>query len=765
MVAHVAVGHPQKRLDSPPKLTGQERFTADLQMHGLLHARLVGSAYAHARIRGIDKSAALAIPGVVAVLTAGDLPIAKDDKGQPVDRPLASDEATYAGQPVAIVLAETPAAAEDGANAVEVDAEPLDVLVGLDEAMSPDAIRVNEAGGVINEEEAAMHNADAAGQNEGEQETLPPNVSNTVNFTRGDVAAGFAAADKVVELTFVSNAVHQGYIEPQTALVAADALGKLTVYTSTQGAFYCRQRVAAVLGIQPHDVNVVPMPVGGGFGGKFVLIEPMVAAASMAVRRPVLLQYNRMEDFLSANPAPGSEITVKLGAKADGTITALQGHLRFATGSVPGSPLQIAAILLGGYYKFPNLDITGSEVLTNRPKSGAYRAPGAQQASHAIEGAMDELARELGVDGLSFRLKNCAEAGDLRPNGGEWPRIGLKECLEAMAEHPRWQNREASRGKYRGVGIAVGGWPGGVEPASATCRLDADGKLTVVLGSVDLNGTNTTFGMIAAEVFGMDTEDVKVVTGSTDTAPWSGGTGGSKITYTVGPAVQKAAESAKQQMLNIAAQHLEASVDDLELVNGMIQVKGVPSSGVSLKEIAGRSMSGKYEPVFGTGASAITESAPGFAVHLAEVEVDEATGETKVTGYLAVQDVGFALNPAAVEGQVHGGVAQGIGWALYEGMSYDDDGQLLNATLQDYALPTFDMIPNMDVVLVEVPSDHGPFGAKGVGEPPAIPGAGAVANAVRDAIGVRITEIPLLPEVVMRGIWSGNRHTSSNGTH
>ncbi len=763
MVAHAAVGKPQKRQDAPQKLTGQERFTADLQLHGLLHARLVGSAYAHARINGVDKSAALAIPGVVAVLTAADLPIAKDQHGAPVDKPLASDEATYAGQPVAIVLAETQAAAEDGANAVEIDAEPLDVLVDLVEAMAHDAIHVNSAGGVMNEEEAAMHNADAAGAADGDAEARHHNVSNTVNFTRGDIAAGFTEADKIVELTFRSNAVHQGYIEPQTALVAADAFGKLTIYTSTQGAFYCRQRVASVLGLEMHDINVVPMPVGGGFGGKFVLIEPMVAAAAMAVKRPVLLQYHRIEDFLAANPAPASEITVKLGAKADGTITAMQGHLLFATGSVPGSPLQIAAILLGGYYNFTNFEITGEEVLTNRPKSGAYRAPGAQQASHAIEGAMDELARELGIDGLTLRIKNAVEAGDLRPTGGTWPRIGLKESLEALAQHPRWINREETRKSGKGVGIAVGGWPGGVEPASATCRLDADGKLTVVLGSVDLNGTNTSFAMMAAEVFGMDSDDVKVVTGNTDTAPWSGGTGGSKITYTVGPAVVKAAESARQQLLSIAAQHLEAALEDLEIVNGMVQVKGVPGSGVSLKEIAGKAGSGGYEPVFGSGASAITESAPGFAVHLAEVEVDELTGVTKVTGYVAVQDVGFAINPAAVEGQIHGGVAQGIGWALYEGMTYDEDGQLLNATFQDYAMPTFEMIPNMEVVMVQVASEHGPFGAKGVGEPPAIPGAGAVANAVRDATGVRITEIPLLPEVVIRGLWQSNSNPQANG--
>jgi CO/xanthine dehydrogenase Mo-binding subunit len=755
MVAHVAVGQRVKRLDAPPKLTGQERFVSDLKVAGLLHARPVGSAYAHARIVGVDKAAALAVPGVVAVLTAEDLPLAKDANGNPVKTPIAFDEVVHAGQFVALVLAENDAAAQDGVAAVQVDYEPLPVVNTLDEALDPDAPHVREKPLTGNDEEAGMHNSDAATAAEEDDQILPSNVSSTVHFHRGDCAAGFAAADAVVEFVFESQAVHQGYMETQGCLVAIDPLGDLTVYTSTQAAFHCRNRVAEAVGLDLQRVDVVPMPVGGGFGGKFVLIEPLVAAAAVATGRPVLFQYSRMDDFLAGNPAPDCRISLRLGATKDGDLTALESRVVFDSGAAGGSPLQIASILLGGSYRFPNLEIRGHEVLTHKPGAGAYRAPGAQQATFAMESAIDELARKLDLDPLEFRLRNCAVEGDLRPNGGAWPRIGLKESLEALRDHPAWQEREQARAAGRGVGIAVGGWPGGIEPATAVCRLDANGRLTVVLGSVDLTGTNTTFAQIAAETFGLPAEAIAVTTASTDAAPFAGGTGGSKITYTVGPAVQKAAEDARRQILEIAAQALEAAPEDLEIVDGVVKVKGVPDSGISLRDVAARTMSftGRNEPVYGVGSSAIAESAPGFAVHLAEVEVDGITGETRVVRYVAVQDCGFAINPAAVEAQIHGGVAQGIGWALYEGMVYDADGQLLTATLMDYTLPKATMIPPIETVLVEVPSEHGAYGSKGIGEPPAIPGPATVANAIRDAAGVRVTTLPIRPEVLARALW------------
>lgn len=747
-----SIGKRVKRLDSPPKLTGHEKFTGDLRFPGMLRARLIGSDYAHARIVSVNAEEALQVPGVVAVLTSKDLPVARAENGASPISILADGEALYVGHPVAVVLAETDQAARDAVDLITVDYEELDVLIDLEAAAAEDAPKVSLGGAGAFADEAEMHNADAAVG--GTDEDLPPNVSSSINFQRGDLEKGFSEADEIVELEISSDVVHQGYIEPQVALAVPEQFGRITLYTSTQAAFHGRQKTAESLGVDLDDIKVVPMPVGGGFGGKFVLIEPLVAALAKAVNRPVLLQFTREEDLLTGNPAPDCKIQIKLGARRDGTITALDAFLLFDSGAASGSPLSIGGMLLGGYYRFQNFRVHGFEVQTHRPSFGSYRAPGAQQASFAIESAMDELARKLDLDPLEFRLQNCVVEGDERPNGGVWPRIGLKETLEAVREHPLWKEREQRRAEGSGIGIAVGGWPGGLEPATAACRLDADGKLTVMLGSVDLNGTNTSFAQVAAESLGISPEDVRVRTADTDSAPYAGGTGGSKITYTVGVAVKKAADDAVEQIKQIAAQQLEASVEDLELVDGFVRVKGVPDSGISLKDVAGLGMrtAGGFGPVLGRGASAISNIAPGFAVHLAEVKVDELTGEVKVVNYVAAQDVGFAINPAAVEGQIHGGAAQGIGWALYEGIHYNEDGSPDASSLLDYTLPRANMIPPIDVVLVEVASAEGPYGAKGVGEPPAIPGPAAIGNAIRDAIGARITDLPIRPSAVLEAI-------------
>ena len=379
MTSYSVVGQRVRRIDAPAKLTGQERFTGDLRVPGMLYARPVTSPYAHARIGEIDARRALQVPGVVRVLAAGDLPVVRDANGMPVKAPIAAGEAVYAGQFVALVLAESDAAAQDGVAAVEVAYEPLPVVTTLDAALDPSSPHIRETRQQANDEEAGMHNADAAIQAEENDQFLPANVSNSVHFTRGDAAAGFAAADEIVEFTVESQPVHQGYLEPQVCFVDIEPLGDLTVYTSTQAAFYCRTKVAETVGLPVQRINVVPMPVGGGFGGKFVFIEPLVAAMALASRRPVLLQYSRMDDFLAGNPAPDCRIGVKLGATRDGYSRPLEGNLVYDTGSSGGSPMQIAAILLGGYYRFPNLEIRGSEVLTNKPGAGAYRAPGAQQ--------------------------------------------------------------------------------------------------------------------------------------------------------------------------------------------------------------------------------------------------------------------------------------------------------------------------------------------------------------------------------------------------
>ena len=764
MPEYAVIGKSVPRVDGADKVTGQARFTGDLQPPGLLQARLVLSPYANARIVRIDADAARRVPGVVAVLTAADLPLVEPDSSSRKRDFLAREFALYHGHPVAAVVAETGAAAEDAVSLVDVEYDPQDPAVDLLAAMQPDAPLARGDKPIEAGAEQQMHATVSGGEDEPE-EALPPNVSSSLHFTRGDVEAALRDSDAVVEQTYRTSMVHQGYIEPQVTLATIDPLGDLTIYTSTQALFYTRAEVCAALGLPNHRVKVVAMTIGGGFGGKFMLLEALCGALALKLGRPVRLEYTRMEDFLAANPAPPAQFEVKLGARRDGTLTALQARVVFDTGAYSGSPLQIGSLLLGGFYKFPALEIRGYEVLTNKTPAGAYRAPGAVQASFAIESTMDLLADKLGMDRLELRKKNAAEEGDLRPNNQPWPRIGLRECLDRV-EQPLRQLQQASRsdGNVReGVGLAVGGWPGGLEPATAICRLNHDGTLSVVLGSVDLSGTDTGFQLIAAEAFGVPPEQVEVVHGDTDTAPYAGGSGGSKITYTVGAALQRAAADARRQLLAMAAQHLEASVDDLELADGEVRVRGVPDRKVAVKELAAASMSfgGKYEPVFGRGASAQTTQSPGFAAHAARVSVDLDTGRVKVLDYVAVQDVGFAINPAEVEGQIVGGVLQGIGWALYERMAYDEQGQLITGSLLDYVVPSIGHTPNITPILVEVASSYGPYGAKGVGEPPVIPCPGAIANAVADAVGVRVAEIPITYQAVAAGLHGGNGQQAS----
>ncbi len=743
------IGRPHPLIEGRYKVTGRLRYTPDVVLPGMLHARLVLSPHAHARIRAIDVEDARAVPGVVAVLTARDLP-----EILPRSRHLlllARDRVLFVGQPVALVLAENEAVAEDAAERVVVDYEPLPVAVTIEEALAQNAPLVWPEGVPGASEEAAAHGADVGGE---EHAPRASNVAQTVHFSRGDVQKGLAEADVVLEFTFVTPWVHQSYLEPHATVVQPDPVtGGATVWTSTQAPFYIREEVAGVLGVDESDVRVVVMPVGGGFGGKFILYEPLVALAARAVGRPVRLVLSRLEEMMAGNPAPAARFEVRVGARRDGTLTALDADITFDGGCYPSSPLGIAGVLLGSYYRFPHLDIRGREVLTFKPSSGAYRAPGAPQATFVIESLMDELARRLDMDPLDLRLKNASRPGDPMAHGRPWPSMGLVEVLEQLRDHPAWRERQRARERGRGVGIAVGGWPGGTEPAAAACTLHRDGTLHVHVGSPDLTGTATTFALLAAEAFGIAPEKVRVIVGDTDTVPYAGAVGGSKTTYTVGPAVIQAAREARAQVLAIAAEELEAAIDDLEIVDGEVRVRGVPGKGVPLAEIARQTMrfGGKYPPILGHGRHAETTQAPGFCAQLAEVEVDEETGRVRVHRLIIVQDVGKALNPRAIEGQMIGGAVQGLGWALYERMVYDESGQLATATWADYHIPTAADVPlSVETVIVEVPSEHGPLGARGVGEPPVIPTAAAVANAVRDATGRRITELPIRPERLIR---------------
>jgi CO/xanthine dehydrogenase Mo-binding subunit len=748
------IGVARPRVDAPEKVTGATRFAADGYVHALLHARLVLSPEAHASITGVEKDAALALEGVVAVLTAEDLPIETTGNDRTAE-PLARTEVVFAGQPVAIVVAESEAAAEDAAELVTVDYEPLEAVVDLEGAMEPGAplARVadeEETGGDLE----SIHAQTDGGQDDEEEEQLSGNVLDTVRRNRGETAAAFDSSDAVVSATFRTPWVYQGYIEPQVATAWIEPNGTLVVSTSTQGSFVTQRELARAYGLPLERIRVVAEPLGGAFGGKFAIIEPLVAGAALALRRPVRITLTRTEDFQATNPASAQVMHVRVGGRRDGTLTAIEGRMIVDRGSNAGWGLEgITSALVVGPYRWEAYDVRGYGVQTNRVTFGAYRAPGAPTAAFAVESLIDELAQELALDPLELRLANAVVEGDMGVSGNPYPTIGAVQVLESVREHPLWQRRD-SLPEDEGVGLALGYWPGGNEPAAAVCRVGADGTMTVVTSAVDMSGVNTGFAAIAAATFGLSPDKVRVVMADTATGPYAGASGGSKVTYTVGKAVLRAAEAAREALLAAASEELEIAPADLEVVDGEVRAVGAPDRSLSVEEIAQRTLrfGGRHKPIEGHGGSAQTLGAPSAAAHLAHVRVDRETGEVEVLGYAVAQDVGRALNPALVEGQMRGGATQSIGWALFEQLLHDESGHVLTSSFTDYAIPTAERVPDIDTLIVEVPAPDGPFGAKGIGEAPVVPGPAAVANAIAAAAGVRLRELPMTPARVWRAL-------------
>jgi CO/xanthine dehydrogenase Mo-binding subunit len=734
MLAMPVIGVAQRRLEGGGKVTGATRFTADLRLSGLVHARLLLSPHAAARIVRVDLDAARQAPGVLAAVSGADLP----DLGLTApDRPLATDHVSFAGQPVAAVVAETEAQAADAVELIQVEYEPLPAALDPMEAMTEGAPAVLDRGG------AAMDDSGAHGATGGGQQVrdLPPNVTAEVRFAEGDVDAALAASHAVVRGRYRLPAVHQGFIETHLAIARAEPDGEVTIWSPTQGTFLTRKTVATQLRMPVNQVRVVPMAVGGGFGGKVCLIEPLVALLARRVDRPVQLALTRAEEFAMGRGGPGSIIDIELGGSADGALTALKARVLFDNGAGHGGIGGLAGLFLGGTYRVPAYEILALDVATNKTPVAAYRAPGAPHCYFALESAVDELAARLGVDGLELRLRNASREGDRRPDGQLFPAIGLIECLEAARRNRVYTDPV---GPGEGIGIAVGGWGGGREPAAAGCRVEPDGSLLLHLGSNDISGTDTSLAMIAAETFGVPVERVRVDHGDSANAPYAGMAGGSKIIYTVGPAVQKAAAEARRQLLDIAAEELEVAVEDLVIEDGEVRVAGVPGRSRGIGQLAdlGAQFGGRYMPVLGQGRHVVTKQSPMFTVHVARVRVDPETGEWRLLAYAAIQDVGKALNPPEVLGQIHGGAVQSLGRAFGEELAWDAEGQLRTGSFIDYGLPSVDQVPDICVELVEVPSQFGPFGAKGVGEPPAVPGPAAIANAIRAASGQRLTDMP-----------------------
>lgn len=737
------LGRPRPLIDGPDKVSGAARYTADVDLARMTHARPVLSPHAHARIVSIDAEEARRMPGVVAVLTEADLAT----HGKPMNsRPsavLARDYVVFTGQPVAVVVAETEEQAQDAAEAVFVEYDPLPAVLDPEDAMRDDAPLVHTEG-LVADEDAVQH---AAVELDEEETTTPANVHEHVHFHRGDAEAGLREADVVVRRRYQTSTVHQSYLEPHASVASYDPVRKeMRIFTSTQGQYAVRDLVAKLVGLQPSRVRVTPMTVGGGFGAKYGIIDPLAAAASMAVRRPVKLVLSRTEDFLSTTPSPATIVDLELGVSAERGVTGLRARAVVDNGAYPMAEGGILSILLGGYYRCDNVDIEAFDVLTTKQPAGAYRAPGAPPATFALEQAVDEALRQLGLDPLEWRLKNVAGDGDAMGSGQPWPSLGLRNCLERLREHPLWQER-GSLAPGEGLGLAIGAWPGASNPAAALCCMGGDGSVQVHVGSVDISGVNSSLVLVAAEVLQMDPARIELVQDDTQSGLRAGPSGGSQTTYSVSGAVRRAAEEVRHQLLDLAAHRLEAAVEDLELRDGAVQVKGVPSRAVPAAELAlmAQSQSGGAGPITGQGRAAVEVNAPGATAHLAKVRVDRDTGMIDVLAYVAVQDVGFALNPLMVEGQVEGGSVQGLGWALSEAMHTDGDGQLSTASFIDYVIPTMDIVPQVEVALVENPSQHGLHGARVVGEPPIVPGGATVANAVAGAVGVRITELPLTP--------------------
>ena len=736
-------GQGLRRKDGRGKVDGSTRFTADLEMPGLLHVQLVLSHLPSARIRGIDVGAARSAPGVLAVVTGADLP---DVEAAGPDKPLAVDRVFYAGQPVVAVVAESEAAASDAAALVEIDFEPLASAADPERAMRDDAPEVLEADAEGAEGDASMHGA--ATESESEPVKRPRNVSSVATYKRGDVEAGLAASDVTIQATYRIAGVHHAFIEPHVSMVRPEPGGGVTIWAPTQGPFMVRDEIAKVLDAAPHDVRVISMPVGGGFGGKVNLLETLLALLAQKVRRPLRLALSRQQEFVMGHPAPAARFEIELGAKRDGTLVALRARYHYDNGATGGWHAGITGSFLGGTYRIPNFDITGYEVATNKTPTDAYRAPGAPQAYFALESAMDELAATLEMDPIELRLRNASSEGDLNADGAPWPRIAMVECLEAARRHPLYTTPV---GKGEGVGVALGSWGGARSPAAAGCRVEPDGMVSILVGSPDISGSSTGLALIAAEAFGVSPERVRVVIGDTSFAPQSPMAAGSQVTYSVGGAVWEAALEARRQLLEIATEELEAAPEDLDIVDGRVTVKGVPERFVEITRLVALSTEfmGRHRPINATGRSAVQSASPAFTVHIARVRTDAETGAFQLTGYAAIQDVGRAINPPEVLGQIHGGSVQSIGRALGEQLVYED-GQLRTGSFLDYELPSADQIPLIDVVLVEVPSPVGPLGAKGVGEPPAIPGPAALTNALARATGIRVREVPVDRSTLIR---------------
>ncbi len=750
------IGTRPVRHDGLEKVTGQALYGADYSMPGMLHGKVLRSPHAHAVIKSINVEKAVRHPGVHAVITGADFPEVKGVMAQVGElvvnthylslNVMARDKVLYDGHPVAAVAATSKHVAEEALELIDVVYEVLPPVMTAEEAMRPDApVLLPEL-----RSRFIAHRTDP-GSPEGPDQ--PTNVASHIQFQRGDMEAGFEAADFVVEREYTTATVHQGYIEPQNALAVHGADGHITIYCSTQGSFNVRTLTASMLELSEGMIRVVPAEIGGGFGGKTTIyLEPLAVLLSKRSGRPVKLSMSRGEVLRATGPTSGTKMRIKMGATRDGIITAAEVWLAYEAGAFPGSPFAPGAMTTLGSYKIENLKIDSFDVVVNRPKVAAYRAPGSPASAFACETALDELAEKCGLDPLELRLRNASHEGTPQPAGPPFKKIGYVETVEAIKNSEHYRSKLT--GKNRGRGVASGFWFNGGLQSSATVNIHTDGSVSVVTGSVDIGGTRAAMAMVAAEVLGLDVLDVRPIVADTDASGHTDVTGGSRIALATGLAVYDAAHDAVRQLKERVAKLWEKQPDEIEFKDGVFAARANGVAPMPLKQLASR-LARTGGPV--TGSATVNAGAVGavgnaFATVCVDVEVDPDTGKVQILRASIAQDVGRAIHPSYVEGQMQGGLAQGIGWALNEEYVYDDRGTLRNAGLLDYRMPTCLDLPLLEAIVVEVPNPSHPLGVRGVGEVSIVPPMAAVANAIYRAVGVRMTELPMSPPRLLKAI-------------
>ena len=739
------VGTRPIRHDGVDKVTGRALYGADFQTVGLLHGKVLRSPHAHARIKSIDTSRAEAHPGVRAVVTAKDFPDVEDkiaDLGEGAanvkdlqDNVLAGDKVLYKGHQVAAVAAIDPHMAEEALELIDVEYEVLPPVIKVLDAMKEDAPLLHE---------------DMRTDAMGEKSEKPSNIASHFQHKQGDPEQGFAEADVVVEREYTTETVHQGYIEPHNATALYNPDGHLTIWCSTQGAFAVREQVSEILQHPVSKIKVVPMEIGGGFGGKInVYIKPIAAMLSMKTGKPVKVLMSRADVFEGTGPTPGSYVRVKMGATNDGRITAAEAYLAFEAGAYPGSPVGAASFCVFSPYKVENGTVDGYDVVVNKPKTAAYRAPGATNAAFAAETVIDEICEKIGMDPLEFRILNSAKEGDIRIDGPPTPHVGFVETVEAAKDHPHYS--APLEGENRGRGVASGYWPNFGMKSSVVINVTADGTISLVEGSTDIGGTRASIAMQAAEVLGIPAESVTPTVADTDSVGYTAVTGGSRTAFATGYAAYEAAQDVKQQMVERAAKLWEVDTGEVEFADGVFSTVNGQEQEIDFKGLAAR-LDETGGPVVGRGTADPNQPGPSIGLHVVDVEVDPDTGKIDILRYTATQDAGKAVHPSYVEGQIQGGAVQGIGWALNEEYIYNEKGEMTNASFLDYRIPTCLDLPMIDAVIVEVPNPGHPYGVRGVGETPIIAPPAAIANAVYRATGVRLKELPMSPGRVLKAM-------------